>query len=226
MAQTTARIKKGGKNFEIMVDMDDALAFKKGELGSIEAEGDRIFSDAKKGEASSSQDLKEAFKTEDVNEIAGMIVKGGEILVSQEHRSDEQEKKIKQVVDFLATNSINPQTNNPHTPERIKSAMQEAHVNVKNTAIENQVNEIVETLSKVIPIKIETKKVKITIPAAYTGQAYGVINPYKGEETWLDDGSLEVIVNVPSGIVIDFYDKLNSVTHGSVLTEEIKEEVE
>ena len=32
MAQTTARIKKEGKNFEVLVDLDEALKFKKGEL--------------------------------------------------------------------------------------------------------------------------------------------------------------------------------------------------
>jgi hypothetical protein len=30
-------------------------------------------------------------------------------------------------------------------------------------------------------------------------------------------------VNVPAGAIIDFYDKLNGVTHGSALTEEIVE---
>ena len=49
-----------------------------------------------------------------------------------------------------------------------------------------------------------------------------MINQYKKEEKWLDNGDLEVIVNVPAGLVMDFYDKLNSVTHGSALTEEIK----
>jgi ribosome maturation protein Sdo1 len=39
----------------------------------------------------------------------------------------------------------------------------------------------------------------------------------------LNDGSLEVIVEVPSGMIMDFYDKLNGVTHGSAITEEIKE---
>ena len=52
---------------------------------------------------------------------------------------------------------------------------------------------------------------------------YGLVAQYKEKENWLNDGSLEVIVNVPAGIVIDFYDKLNSITHGSALTEEIKE---
>jgi len=40
----------------------------------------------------------------------------------------------------------------------------------------------------------------------------------------LNDGSLEMIVNVPSGLIMDFYDRLNSVTHGSAMTEEVGEE--
>ena len=211
-------------NFEIIVDMDDALKFKKGETDNIEAEGDWIFSDSKRGDKAASDDLKKAFGTEDVNEIAKKIVKDGEVLVTQEYRDEEHEKKVKQIVDFLAMNSINPQTNNPHTPERIRSAISEAHINVKSLPIENQIKEIVEALSRILPIKIETKKVKITIPAIQTGKAYGVVNQYKENEEWLGNGDLEIVVNVPAGIIIDFYHKLNSVTHGSALTEEIKDE--
>ncbi len=223
MTQTLARIKKAGKNFEIIVDLDDALKFKKGEISSIEAEGDKVFTDSKKGQVPSSDDLSDAFGTTNVQEIVETIVKSGEIQLTQEHRGAEQEQKFKQVVDFLATNAIDPQTKNPHTPERIKNALEQAHVNVKNSPIETQIKEIIEAISKVIPIKLETKKVKITIPAIYTGKAYGVITQYKEEEKWLDNGDLQVVVAVPSGIIIDFYDKLNSVTHGAALTEEIKE---
>lgn len=221
--ETTARIKKAGKRFEIIVDLDDAIKLKKGEIASIDIQGDMIFSDSKKGQKASPSDLKEAFGTEDVNEISKIIIKDGEVLTTQGHRDEEQEKKFKQVVNFLVSNSTNPQTGNPHTPERIKSALEQAHVNIKNIPVENQINEIVELVSKIIPIKIETKKVKITIPAIHTGQAYGVVKQYKKEEKWKDDGSLEIVVNVPSGIIIDFYDKLNSITHGSALTEEMKE---
>ena len=224
MTQTLARIKKAGKNFEIIVDLDDSLKFKKGEISSIEAEGDKVFTDSKKGQVPSSDDLSDAFGTTNVQEIVETIVKSGEIQLTQEHRGAEQEQKFKQVVDFLATNAIDPQTKNPHTPERIKNALEQAHVNVKNSPIETQIKEIIEAISKVIPIKLETKKVKITIPAIHTGKAYGVITQYKEEEKWLDNGDLQVIVAVPSGIIIDFYDKLNSVTHGAALTEEIKEE--
>ena len=37
MTNTTARIKKTGKNFEIIVDLDDALKFKKGLSEFIQA---------------------------------------------------------------------------------------------------------------------------------------------------------------------------------------------
>ena len=223
MVNTTARIKKTGKHFEIPVDLDKALNFRKG-VGSVSDffEAETIFKDLKKGERASEKELKDAFGTTDVNEIASKIVKEGEVLVTQEHRNEEQERRFKQVIDFIARNAVDPKTGNPHTTERIKNALEQAHINVKNTPIESQIKDILSEISKVIPIKIQTKKVKITIPAIHTGKAYGIINEFKETENWLNDGSLEVTVSIPSGMLMDFYDKLNSVTHGSALTEEIK----
>ncbi len=224
MVSTLARLKRAGKHFEIRVDLDDALKFKKGETDFLEVEGDMIFTDSKKGERASNQDLELAFDTTDINEIAKKIVKNGEVQTTQEHRNAEQEKKFKQVVNFLTTNAIDPKTGNPHTSERIKNALEQSHINIKNIPVENQIKDILGKISAVIPIKLDTKKVKVTIPAIHTGKAYGAITQYKESENWLPDGSLEVIVAVPSGIIIDFYDKLNNVTHGSALTEEIKNE--
>jgi ribosome maturation protein SDO1 len=221
---TIARIKKIGKEFEILVDMELALAFRKTGVDNGFLEADKIFTDSKKGLAASSADLQKAFGTDDVDEISKRIVKEGEVQTTQEYRSGEQEKKFNQVVDFLARNALNPQTGNPHTPDRIKRALEEAHVNIKNVSIENQMPEILEQLSKIIPIKIEVKRVKITIPAMHTGKAYSVISQYKENENWLNDGSLEVVVKVPAGLIMEFYDKLNGVTHGSAMTEEIKSE--
>jgi len=224
MTQTLARIKQKGKNFEIIVDLNEALKFKKGEISSIEAEGDKIFSDSKKGEVASGSDLKSAFGTEDIGNVIEKIIKDGEVQTTQEHRDAEQEKKFKQVVDFLVNNSVDPQTENPHTGERIKNALEQAHVNIKNTPIETQIKDIVSEISNIIPIKVKTKKVKINVPAIHTAKVYGIINQYKEDEKWLDNGNLEAVLSVPSGLIIDFYDKLNSITHGSALTEEIKEE--
>lgn len=221
---TVARITKNGLHFEIIVDMENALKFKKGQLDHVEAEGGRVFSNIKKGDVAARDDLEIAFGTSDINEIAKVIVKSGEVLVDQGYRDAEQEKRIKQVVDFLATNSMDPRSGNPHTPERIRSAIEQAHINIRNAPIDQQMPGIVAQISKLLPIKIATKKVRITIPAIHTGKAYGVISQYKTEETWKNNGDLEMVVEVPSGIIIDFYDKLNGVTHGSALTEEISEE--
>ena len=223
MTSTIARIKKAGKHFEILVDLDEAIKFKKGEISSIQSETDEIFKNLKKGDKASTADLMEAFGTNDTNSIIQKIVKEGEVQTTQEHRSAEQEQKFKQVIEFLAKNSIDPQTGNPITADRIKNALHDAHVNIKNVPIENQIKEIVDKINALIPIKLEMKKVKITIPATHTGKAYGVVSQYKTDETWKDDGSLEVKVSVPSGIVMDFYDKLNNVTHGSAITEDIDE---
>ncbi|MCW8966142.1 MAG: ribosome assembly factor SBDS [Candidatus Pacearchaeota archaeon] len=224
MTQTLARLKRGGKNFELMVDMENALKFRKGEIDFLDLESETIFTDVKKGERASNQDLENAFNTTDSLEIAKRIVNDGEVQTTQEHRDAEQEKKFKQIVDFLVTNAIDPSSGRPHTAERIKNALNQSHINVKNVPIENQIKDILEKISSVIPIKLDTKKVKIVIPAIYTGKAYGVITQYKEHESWLGNGDLEVIVAVPSGVVMDFYDRLNNVTHGSAITMEVKEE--
>ena len=70
MTQTTARIKKAGKNFEIMVDLEKAVKFRKGETKTVDfLEIDKVFSDSKKGFAASEADMKSSFGTDDVYEI-------------------------------------------------------------------------------------------------------------------------------------------------------------
>lgn len=223
MSSTTARIKINEKHFETIVDMDKAISFKKTGVGNDFLEADTIFSDSKKGNVASQDDLTSCFKTTDTQEIAEKIVKDGEILVGQEHRNAEQDKKFNQVVEFLVKNAINPQTQNPHTAERIKSALKQASVNIKNIPVEQQIKDITSAISSILPITIKTRKIKITTPAIHTGKVYGLLNQYKEKENWLENGDLEVVANIPSGILIDFYAQLNSMTHGSALTEEIKE---
>jgi len=223
MTQTTARIKKAGKNFEILVDLEEAMNVKKGLSESIEPEGDKIFTDHKKGFVPSTTELEEAFGTTDTNEIAIKIIKNGEVLLTQDYRDEEKERKMKNLVSFLARNAIDPQSKGPISESRIRSAIEEARINIKNVPIDNQIKEIVDELNKIIPIKLETKKIKTHLPAVYIGKAYSLINQYKIKEDWKDDGSLEAVLEIPAGIIMDFYDKLNSMTHGSALTEEIKE---
>ena len=108
------------------------------------------------------------------------------------------------------------------TPERLGHSV--LLLNEKeNKNIENQITRIVDSLKQVIPIKIETKKLKVIVPAMHTGKAYGLLTEYKEKEEWLSNGDLQITLNIPVGIQMEFYDKLNSITHGSAITEEIKE---
>lgn len=223
MANTTARLKRDGKQYEVLVDLEKALKYKKGDSVTVDfLETETIFHDLKKGERASESDMEKVFGTTDSYEIAGKIVKSGDIELTQDYRDEERDRKYKQVIDFLVRNAVDPKTGNPHTPERLKNALEQAHVNIKNNPIDQQIGDILEELSKVIPIKVQKKKIKVIIPSSHTGRAYGVIAPYKEEENWLSNGDLEVVLSIPAGIVMDFYDKLNSMTHGSAISEEIK----
>jgi ribosome maturation protein SDO1 len=224
MSQTIAKIRKGSQHFEVLVDMDEALKFKKGESDYLSLEIDKVFVNSERGDLASVSELETHFGTSNPLEVGKQIVKQGEVLVDQGHRDEEKEKRIKQVVEFLVRNAVDPKTGSPHTSERIKNALEQSHVNIKNVPVENQISEIIEKISREIPIKLETKKVRIKIPAVQTGKVYGLISQYKEKEDWLNDGSLEVVVKVPAGLLMDFYDKLNSMTHGSAVTEELKED--
>jgi len=225
MTNTIARLKARGKNFEIVVDLDNALKLKNGENVSIHETLaiDSVFTDSKKGIHASNEELKEIFGTIDIYEIGEKIIKQGEILLPAEHREKEREQKIKQVIDFLARHAIDPRTGNPHTPERIKRALDEAGVNIDNRAIEEQITKIIEQISKILPIKLEIKRLEIVVPAIHTGKVYGMLQQYKESEEWLSDGSLKCMVVVPIGLQSEFYDKLNKLTDGTAVTREVKE---
>jgi ribosome maturation protein SDO1 len=156
-------------------------------------------------------------------EVAEKIIKKGNIELPQEYRDEEVEKRKKQIIDFYLRNAIDSRSNRPFTPEIIEASIKQSGVNITNKPVDQQISNITESLKTIIPLKIETKKIIITIPAVYTGKVYGVINEYKEKEDWLSDGSLKVVVSIPVGLQSEFYDKLNAITHGAAITEETKE---
>jgi len=225
MTEVIARDKVKGKHYEILVDVDKALSFKKNGQGNIqEILGiDRIFHDSKKGIQVTEEDMQDAFGTTDILIAAGKIIKNGEIQVPQEYREKEQSDKRKQVIEFLSKHAFDPRTEKLHTPDIISKALGEAKINVDNRPVEQQLGKIILKLRETLPIKIQSKRLKIRIPSEHTGKAYGLLQDFKEKENWLSNGDLEVLINLPLGLQDNFYDKINAVTHGSVMSEEIKE---
>lgn len=225
MPDIVARLRRGSKHFETIVDLDSALRIRKGESKDVGAalRATEIFYNSKDGSKASQKDLQDAFETADLLKVAEQIIKKGEIEIPKQYRDEEREKKKKQVIEWYVKNAVDAKTGRPFTPQIISSALDQTGINITSKPIEQQVSVISEQLSKILPIKIETKKLSITIPAAYTGKAYGVVNEYKEKEDWLGNGDLKAIVNIPLGLQSEFYDKLNAITHGAALSEEIRQ---
>jgi len=221
---TIARIKKFGKNFEISVDPDKALQYKKGLIKDIDEVllAERIFTDAKKGLASSQQDLQLAFKTIDFRSIADIILKQGEVQLTADFRSQEREQKLKKLIYLIHRQAIDPKTGFPHPESRIAAAIEEAKVHLDDhKTTEEQLNEVIAKIRAILPLKIEQKKLRISIPAEFTGKLYPIV---KGsgkilQENWNNDGSWTARVEIPAGLYHDLLEKLNSMTHGKVSIE-------
>lgn len=225
MVNVIGRIKSKGKRFEISVDCDKALALRKGQ-GSIVGVliSDDIFSDLRRGIRAREDELKEVFGTTDVNAIAEKIIKQGEVQLPVEYKEKAREAKEKQIIDFIAANCTDPK-GIPHTPKRIEEALKQSKVRIyDDKSVEEQISPIIRELQKVLPLKIETKKVLVKIPPTYTGKVYGLLHDYVVKEEWLSDGSLSCVLNLPVAAQIGFFDKLNSTTHGTAITQEVKEE--
>lgn len=226
MAEVIAKLREGNKEFEILVDLDKAMDLKQGKDVDIKEvlAIDAIYTDAKKGLHASEDDVRKAFGTTDIYEVAKQIIKKGNVQLTSEYRKKIRDAKIKQIVTFLSRNCINPQTNLPHPPQRIENALDESGVKIDEfKSVDDQISKIIESLQKILPIKLEFKKLEVKIPAAYTGRAYALIKEYMKKEEWLSDGSLLSVVELPAGLQSDFFNKLNSLTHGSAETKELKE---
>lgn len=225
MTDITAKITKEGKHFEIKVDSDKALALRKTGKGNT---ADilvipEVFSDIRKGTRVSRDDLKGAFKTEDVYKIAEIIIKNGELLLPIEYKTREREERIKQIVTHITRICIDPRTDMPLTPARIESAIIEAGVKIdEKQSAEQQAPHIINMLQKLLPIRIVTKKVSMKIPSQYSARIYGIIKPFIIREEYLSDGSLSAVLQMPKATQIDIYDKVNNIAHGAIITKDLE----
>mgnify|MGYP001564909968 CR=1 FL=1 len=224
-----ARYTKDGKHFEILVDPETAYNLKEGKTVSLSRmlATNLVFTDAKKGTKAGSNDIQAAFGTSDVEKIAEMIVKNGDLQLTTNFRRKKIEERRKQIANFISRNAINPQTKVPHPQDRILNAMDIAKVNVdpfKST--EQQVDGIVKALKSVLPISMEEAELNIEIPAQYAGRAHGVLKEYNiRKEQWLSNGSLAAKIVIPAGLKESIYRKLNAITAGSAkIMEEVKKQ--
>jgi len=224
-----ARFKTHGEHYEVLVDADLALDFKRNveiDFSQVLA-AENIFKDSKKGEKASEEHMQEIFGTSDLIEIARKIIKKGEIQFTTEQRKKTLEGKRKMIVTTIAQNSINPQTGTPHPLRRIERALEETKFKVEiMKTVEEQIPKAVKSIRHLLPLRFETHVVAAKIPGQYASKSHTAIKGF-GEikkDEWQNDGALIVVIELPAGIVEEFSNKLNSLTKGEVEIKIIKKD--
>jgi ribosome maturation protein SDO1 len=229
----TARLESHGERFECLIDPDAALAMKRGEFdGELEEviAAEDVFEDASRGDRPAEADLEEVFGTTDPLEIIPQIVADGEIQITADQRREMQEQKRKQLINTITRNAVNPQMDDaPHPPDRIERALEEAGFTVDPMEpVENQVDDALEALRPVIPIRFEEMTVAVQLPADHAGSGQAKIRQFGDleREEWQSDGSWVGVVTFPAGMQNDFYDLANEVSSGEAETRVVKDKDE
>lgn len=222
-----ARLKTHGKTFEVFVDPDGALAFKRGDPVTIDSllAVEDVFSDAKNGDRPAEQDIVNAFSTTDPLKIAEKIILEGELQLTTEQRRRMLEERKRRVINIIAQNAINPQTKAPHPPARIEAAMNEAGIHIDPAkSVDELVSIAMKAIRPIIPIRFEEIKIAIKILPEYAAKAYGSITGFGNlvKQEWQNDGSWIGVISIPAGMQDDLYSLLNRLTKGSAETKIIK----
>ncbi|MFH1511293.1 MAG: ribosome assembly factor SBDS [Candidatus Woesearchaeota archaeon] len=220
-----ARLEKAGNKFEIVVDPDLAVQYKKGVDIKEILKSEHIFSDAHKGMVASEHLMEQVLGTKDPLEAAKIILEKGQVQLTSEHRERMREEKRKRIIDMIQRNGVDPKTHLPHPANRIENAFKEAGIKIdENRTAEDQIQEVLKELRPILPIKFEVKEISVVIPPEYAAKSYSIVKSFGTllKEDWMANGAWSVLLELPGGLETDFYDKINSLTHGNVETKVLK----
>ncbi len=179
---------------------------------------DAVYRDSKKGDLARVTDLKSVFKTEDIDSVAKQIIERGEIQITAAYRKKLMEEKRKQIIQIIHQNGIDPRTKLPHPQTRIELALEEGKIKIdEHKTAKDQVDGIIKELRLILPIKITTQELKISIPSEYAGKHYmslkGLGNVRR--EEWQNNGNLYLEIEIPAGLNESTINKINNYTKGT-----------
>jgi len=220
-----ARMDKGGKHFEVLVDPDLAYDFRSGKsisVGKLIA-ANFVFTDARKADRAGPADLQKAFGTTDIEKITEKIVKEGDLQLTTEFRRKKIEEKRKQIASLISRAAIDPHSKLPHPPERIINAMDQAHINIDPfKPAEQQIDDVLKAIKSILPISIEEISIIAEVPINYASRVKGAIKEYgQAQEQWLGN-KFVIKIKIPAGLKEKFYTHMNGLTEGSAKISEEK----
>jgi ribosome maturation protein SDO1 len=218
-----ARYETGGNRFEILIDPKAAQNYSEGDEidweDAIAADG--IWSDSSKGERTPDMLVNNTFETTDLIKIYKRILTDGTIQLTSQQRKEMVEQKRKQIVAHIVANAMNPQTGGPHPPQRIENAIDEVRYSVDPMeTMDSQVEKIIKSIKKLIPISFEKIRVAVKIKAIYVGKCYGQITSLSKieSEEYQKDGSWIGMLEMSATSFAKLEDTLGSLTKGTAET--------
>ena len=188
---------KKSNHLEILVDFEKYKEFKKDQVISIWEVliSEDIFIDQRKGQVFPEKELETLFDTNNKEEILKEIVLNGKCQIPIEYTNKLRENKKKQIVNYISSNSINPQTKMKYTNEMIENEISKLSVSINpNENFIHQAEKILKKLEEKIPISLKTTILDIKIPRKYIGifqskiRSFGKIK----KEFYENDGSLKI----------------------------------
>lgn len=214
-----ARLESHSERFEILVDPFESQKFKEGiEIDILSCLAvEEIFKNSSRGDRASEESMMKVFETTEVKKIAEKILKKGNIQLTQTQRIKMREKKKSKIINIIVRNAINPQTNTPHPRQRIEMAIEEAKIKIDPfKSADSQVEDVLKGLRKIIPIKFDTLIMAVRLSGQDYGRCFVDIKDMGKltREEWQKEGSWIGIVQIPAGLKLEFFDRLNSKTHG------------
>ena len=224
---TLVKYSHSGEKFEILVDPDKGLAYKKGELIDLAnvLMVDTVFTDAKKGEKPSMSKLEEVFGTRDPLEVAEIMFERGTLQLTAQQRKEMTEQKLRQIINIISRTYVDPATKLPHPPLRIENALAEARFSVDPFSdAEEQLKDIVDALRPILPMSMESVEIAIKIPPEYASKSYGIVKDLAEikRDEWASDGSWIAVVSLSATMQGELLDRLGKATQGNLQTKIMK----
>ena len=199
-----ARLEKGGKRYEALVDPDLVEQWKE-DASAIELDDfmamDEIFHDARAGERPTEEALMNTFQTLEVEAILNIILEKGSIQLTTAQRKARIENMRQQIIHHIHSQAIDPKSKSPHPRTRIELALDESKYSVDPfKRLEDQVKDAIAKLKPLIPLSFESVRLAFRIPGSAYGSVSQLLRPYQKKEQWLENGDWACVVELPAGM--------------------------
>jgi ribosome maturation protein SDO1 len=209
-----ARMEKGGKRYELLVDPNLVDVFKS-EPTSVDLNAflamDEVFHDVRGGERPTEDAIENTFGTQDIFEITKTVLAKGSIQLTTAQRKARVEQMRQQIVHEIHTQAVDPKTKSPHPKTRIELALSESRYSVDPfKRLDDQVKDAIELLKPMIPLSFESVRLAVRVPGSAYGGSSRILRPYLEKEQWLENGSWAGIIEIPAGMKDTIYGKLMS----------------